>query len=236
MNEIDNLKKLARDFAASPEGTLRIATTHTQARYVLPNIVQQFVKRYPHVRLKMLEASPPQIVTLVASGQVDLGVATESLGAAAGLKTIPVYEWQHVAIVPPGHPLAKFATHPGKLSLKDLARHPVVTYEAHFAGRSRLDAAFAGAAIDPTIVLEAVDADVIKTYVRAGLGVGLIASVAADAARDGLLVLPCGHLFGRNTTRLAVKDGAYLRGFVYAFIELLAPGWDKPRLDQIFHG
>jgi len=236
MNEIDNLKKLARDFAASPEGTLRVASTHTQARYVLPNVVQQFVKRYPRVRLKMLEASPPQIVVLVASGQADVGVATESLADAPGLKSIPVYEWQHVAVVPPGHALAKFATHPGKLALKDVARHPLVTYEAHFAGRSRLDAAFAAVGIEPSIALEAVDADVIKTYVRAGMGVGLISSVAIDAARDGLVALPCGHLFGDNTTRLAVKDGAYLRGFVYAFIELLAPGWDKRRLDDIFHG
>jgi LysR family cys regulon transcriptional activator len=236
MEEIDNLKKLARDFAASPEGTLRIATTHTQARYVLPEVVQQFVKKFPQVRLKMLESSPPQIATLVASGLADVGIATESLADAPGLKTIPIYEWQHVVIVPPGHALAKFAAHPGKLQLKDVARHPLVTYEAHFAGRTRLDSAFAAASIEPSIVLEAVDADVIKTYVRAGIGIGIIAGVALDAARDGLVPLPCGHLFGRNTTRLAVKDGAYLRGFVYQFIELLAPGWDKRRLDEVFHG
>ncbi|HUN90738.1 MAG TPA: CysB family HTH-type transcriptional regulator [Burkholderiaceae bacterium] len=236
MEEIDNLKKLARDFAASPEGTLRIATTHTQARYVLPDVVQKFVKRYPQVRLKLLESSPPQIVNLVASGQADIGVATESLAEAPGLKTIPVYEWQHVLIAPPGHPLARFQAHPGRLHLNDVARHPLVTYETHFAGRSRVDSAFAAAAIEPSIVLEAVDADVIKTYVRAGIGVGIIAGVAVDPERDGLIVLPCGHLFGRNTTRLAVKDGAYLRGFVYDFIGLLAPGWDKRRLDEVFHG
>ena len=236
MDEVDNLKKLARDYAGSPEGTLRIATTHTQARYVLPDVVQRFVKKFPQVRLKMLESSPPQIATLVASGLADIGIATESLADAPGLKTIPVYEWQHVLIVPPGHALAKFTAHPGKLTLKDVARHPLVTYEAHFAGRSRVDAAFSAAAIEPSIVLEAVDADVIKTYVRAGIGIGIIAGVALDAARDALVALPCGHLFGRNTTRLAVKDGAYLRGFAYQFIEILAPGWDKRKLEDVFHG
>ncbi len=234
MLDIDNLKKLARDYAGAPSGTLRVATTHTQARYVLPPVVQQFLHKFPQVRLKLLEANPPQIAHLLLTGAADIGFATESLAETPGLKSIPVYDWQHVAIVPPGHALAKFVATPGKLTLKDLGRHSLITYETQFTGRRKIDAAFAEHNIEPTIVLEAVDADVIKTYVHAGLGIGIIAGVAADAQRDGLLVLPCGHLFGRNTTRLAVKSGAYLRGFVYSFIELLATGWDKHRLEEAF--
>jgi LysR family cys regulon transcriptional activator len=234
MQEVDNLKKLSRDYAGSPEGTLRVATTHTQARYVLPEVVQKFARKYPQVRLKLLQGDPPQIASMLASGQADVGVATETLAETPGLRSIPMYEWQHVAIVPPGHPLAKFQTSPGKLTLKELARHPLVTYEAHFAGRTKIDAAFAAANIEPSIVLEAIDADVIKTYVQLGMGVGIVAGVAAHLQNEGLVVLPCGHLFGTNIARLAVKQGAYLRGFVYAFIELLAPGWDKRRLEEAF--
>jgi LysR family cys regulon transcriptional activator len=234
MQEVDNLKKLARDYAGAPSGTLRVATTHTQARYVLPAVVQQFVRKFPQVRLKLLEASPPEIAAMLATGQADVGMATESIGEAPGLVSIEVYDWQHVAVVPLGHPLARLQKTPGKLTLKDLARHPLVTYESHFAGRTRIDAAFAAAGIEPSIVLEAIDADVIKTYVGGGLGVGIIAGVAADPAREPLVVLPCGHLFGRNVARLAVKQGAYLRGFVYSFIEMLAPGWDKRRLHEAF--
>ena len=234
MQDIDNLKKLARDFAGSPEGTLRVATTHTQARYVLPSVVQQFARKFPKVRLKMLESNPPQIAAMLANGQADVGMATETLADAPGLASIPVYDWQHVAVMPRGHALAKFQTTPGKLTLKDLARSPIVTYETQFAGRSKIDAAFAAVGIEPSIVLEAIDADVLKTYVHGGMGVGIIAGVAVDHQRDGLIVLPCGHLFGTNTTRLAVKRGAYLRGFVYSFIELLVPTWDRQKLAETF--
>jgi LysR family cys regulon transcriptional activator len=137
-------------------------------------------------------------------------------------------------VFPPGHALAKFQATPGRLALKDLARHPLVTYEAHFTGRGKIDAAFAAAGIEPSIVLEAIDADVIKTYVQLGMGVGIVAGVAVDPARDALAMLPCGHLFGTNTTLLAVKQGAYLRGFVYAFIEMVAPDWNRGRLEEAF--
>ncbi len=234
MKDVDDLKKMARDYAGAPSGTLRVATTHTQARYVLPAVVQQFAIKFPQVRLKLLQGDPPQIASMLVNGQADVGVATETLAETTGLASIPVYEWQHAAIVPPGHPLAKLQKTPGKLGLKDLARHPIVTYEAHFSGRSRIDAAFAAAGIEPSIVLEAIDADVIKTYVAIGMGVGIVAGVATDPRTEPLIVLPCGHLFGTNTTRLAVKKDAYLRGFVYAFVELLAPGWDKRRLEEAF--
>ncbi len=234
--EIDNLKKLARDYAGSPEGTLRVATTHTQARYVLPEVVQRFVRKYPQVRLKLLQGNPPQIAAMLIGGQADVGIATETLADTPGLDTIPVFCWEHVAVVPAGHPLARFAAHPGKITLKDLGRHPLVTYEAHFSGRSRIDQAFADAEIDPSVVLEAIDADVIKTYAQAGLGVGIVAGLATDrnGSANGLTVIPCGHLFGPNTTRLAVKQGAYLRGFVYAFIEMIAPGWDRRKIEEEF--
>jgi LysR family cys regulon transcriptional activator len=137
-------------------------------------------------------------------------------------------------VVPAGHALARHAAHPARLSIKELGRHPIVTYEMHFSGRSRIDAAFAEAGIEPSIVLEAIDADVIKTYARAGLGVGLVAGVATEHNSEGLVVIGCGHLFGRNTTRLAIKQGAYLRGFVYAFIEMVAPGWDRRRIEEEF--
>jgi LysR family cys regulon transcriptional activator len=236
MTEVDNLKKLTRDYAGSPEGTLRVATTHTQARYVLPVVVQKFAAKYPQVRLKLLQGNPPQIAAMLIAGQADIGMATETLADTPGLTSIPVFEWEHVAVVPVGHPLARLQLHPGKLTLKDLARYPIVTYEVHFSGRSRIDAAFARAGIEPSIVLEAIDADVIKTYALAGMGVGIVAGLATENNSEGLVVLPCVHLFGANTTRLAVKQGAYLRGFVYSFIELVAPGWDKQRLEQAFRG
>ncbi|MEF9997199.1 MAG: CysB family HTH-type transcriptional regulator, partial [Burkholderiaceae bacterium] len=227
--EIDRLKKLARDYSGSPEGTLRVATTHTQARYVLPSVVSEFVAKYPAVRLKLLEANPTQIAAMLVNGEADLGIATESLADSPGLLSIPVYEWQHIVCVPAGHPLGQFIKKPETLTLKDMARFPIVTYETHFAGRSKIDAAFAAAGIEPNIVLEALDADVIKTYVGVGLGIGIVAGMAVDPPRDGLVALPCGHLFGANVARLAVKQGTYQRGFVYAFVEMLVPGWDKRR-------
>jgi LysR family cys regulon transcriptional activator len=232
MNEIDNLKKLARDFAGSPEGTLRLATTHTQARYVLPPIVQRFSQKYPQVRFKMLQGNPPQIAAMLAAGQADVGMATETLSETAGLRSIPVFDWEHVAVFRTPHPLERMARHPERITLKELAKYPLVTYETHFTGRGRIDAAFAAAGIEPSIVLEAIDADVIKTYAAAGMGVGIVADIATRSSSDGLIAAKCGHLFGRNTTYLAVKQGAYLRGFVYAFIELVAPGWDRKRVEQ----
>jgi LysR family cys regulon transcriptional activator len=232
MEEVDNLKKLARDHAGSPEGTLRLATTHTQARYVLPPVIQRFSQKYPQVRLKLLQASPPQIAQMVVHGQADLGMATESLAEYPGLSSIPIYDWEHVAVVPPTHALARSGG--TRLTLKTLARHPIVTYEAHFSGRSRIDAAFAAEGIEPSIVLEAIDADVIKTYVGAGMGVGIVAGVAVQPGEPGFHAMPCGHLFGKQTARLAIKQGTYLRGFVYAFIEMLAPGWDKRRIEEAF--
>jgi LysR family cys regulon transcriptional activator len=232
MNEVDNLKKLARDYAGSPEGTLRLATTHTQARYVLPPIVHEFARKYPQVRFKMLQGTPPQIAAMLASGQADVGMATETLAESPGLKSIPVFDWEHVAVFKPPHPLERFVRHPERLTLKELGKFPLVTYETHFTGRGKIDLAFGAAGVEPSIVMEAIDADVIKTYAAAGMGVGIVADVSMSNHAENLVAVKCGHLFGRNTTRLAVKQGAYLRGFVYAFIEMVAPGWDKRRVEQ----
>ena len=202
---------------------------------MLPQVIQQFAQKYPQVRLKLLQANPPQIASMLVHGQADLGVATESLADAPGLLSIPVYDWQHVAIVKTGPRAGEVRDHagqadaqgPGASSDRDL-RAPV--------RRSRQDRRRRSpqAGIEPSIVLEAIDADVIKTYVQIGMGVGIVAGVAVDASRDGLVVLPCGHLFGRNVTRLAVKEGTYLRGFVYSFVEMLVPGWDKRRIEEAF--
>src|ERR1700739_1972970 len=180
----------------------------------------------------MLQGNPPQTPAMLAAGQADLGMATEALAGTPGLRTIPVFDWEHVIVFPARHPLEKFVRHPERISLKELARYPIVTYESHFTGRGKIDAAFAAAGIEPSIVLEAIDADVIKTYAAAGMGVGIVADIATRSSSDGLIAAKCGHLFGRNTTYLAVKQGAYLRGFVYAFIELVAPGWDRKRVEQ----
>ena len=153
MLEVDNLKKLARDYAGSPEGTLRVATTHTQARYVLPQVIQQFAQKFPQVRLKLLQANPSQIASMLVHGQADIGIATETLADWPGLLTIPVYDWQHVAIVKPDHALARFVTTPGKLTLKDIARHPIVTYEHQFAGSGNIDDAISKATNEPSIML-----------------------------------------------------------------------------------
>src|SRR5258707_3315582 len=177
MTEIDNLKKLARDYAGSPEGTLRLATTHTQARYVLPPVVQSFAEKFPQVRVKLLQGNPPQIAAMLAAGQADIGMATETLAETPGLKSIPVFEWEHVVVVKPPHPLERFARHPDRLTLRELAKYPIVTYESHFSGRGKIDAAFAAAGIEPSIVLEASDADGIKSYVVAGMGVGCAAGM-----------------------------------------------------------
>ena len=236
MQEVDNLKKLARDFAGAPSGTLRIATTHTQARYVLPKVVQAFVRKYPQVRLKLLEANPPQIATMIAGGQADLGIATETLAGAAGLRAIDIYDWHHVAVVPPRHALAKFLATPGKLSLKDLARHPIVTYETQFAGRGKIDAAFAAAGIEPTIVLEAIDADVIKTYVRLGLGIGIVASMSVDPAQDADLVeIDASHLFPAHVTWIGFRRGGLLRKYQLDFMQLFAPHLTRRLIERAAH-
>jgi LysR family cys regulon transcriptional activator len=233
MQEIDGLKRIGKEFAAQDSGSFTIATTHTQARYSLPRVVQAFTLRYPKVRLSLLQGNPKQIAEMVVKDQADIAVATEAIANMDGLISIPCYQWEHVVVVPPDHPLLKSKT----ITLEEIAGYPLITYDAAFSGRGKIDHAFSLRSLKPDILLEAIDADVIKTYVELGMGVGIIAGMAYDAERDkGLRSIAVGHLFGTNVSRVAVKQGAYLRGYVYAFIELLTPTLNRKLIDQVLSG
>lgn len=224
LQEADNLRRAAGDFAQSERGVLRIAATHTQARYALPPAVRDFCAAHPEVGLHLQQGSPRQIAQQVLAGEVDLGIATEALDSSAELVALPCYRWTHTVVVPRGHALAREQARGELLSLARLASFPLITYEPGYTGRGHIDDAFAQAGLSARFVLQAMDADVIKTYVELGLGVGVIASVAFDESRDtGLMALDARHLFALNTTRVALRRGRFLRGFVYTFIETFAP-------------
>lgn len=220
LREAQNLKRVGEDFAAGGSGLLSIATTHTQARYTLPPVIQRFVQQHPSIRLHLQQGSPTQVARWLVDGEADIGIATEALDGHPELLALPCYQWSHKVVVPAGHPLAR--TEPP--SLAHLAEFPLVTYDATFTGRSHIDRAFARAGITPNIALTAIDSDVIKTYVALGLGVGIIAEMAFDPLRDTELVaLAANHLFEINTTRVGLRSDAWLRGFDYDFIAMLAP-------------
>ena len=220
MREVGNLKRIGEEFSMQDAGTLSIATTHSQARYFLPAPVAQLRKRFPKVNISLHQGSPDQVARMVIAEVADIGLATESLAGLDELVTLPCYEWRHAVVMPAGHPLAQVE----RISLEDLALLPLVSYHPSFSGRTRVDQAFATRGLKPNIVLEAIDADVIKTYVRIGLGVGIVAEIAVrdDPPGGDLVSRPVGHLFGSNVTRIAFKRGAYLRNFVYSFAEMLS--------------
>ena len=233
MQEIESLKRIGKEYAAHDSGSLTIATTHTQARYMLPKVVQAFMQKYPKVRLSLLQGNPKQIADMVKSDQADLAIATEAITTIDGLITLPAYQWEHVVVAPPEHPLFKSRA----ISLEEIASYPIITYDAAFAGRSKIDHAFGLRSLKPDVLLEAIDADVIKTYVELGMGIGIIAGMAFDAERDrGLRAIPVGHLFGMNTSRVAIKQGAYLRSYVYTFIELLTPTLNRKMVESAMRG
>ena len=212
-----NIKHLAEQFSNKDQGQLTIATTHTQARYVLPLVVSEFKKAFPKVHLALHQGSPSEIAQLLTDGQADIGIATEAISQIPELVTFPYYSWHHSVIVPKGHPLEKLK----QVTLEDIAEYPLVTYHEGFTGRQHIDEAFLKANLVPDIVMSALDADVIKTYVELGLGVGIIASMAYQEDRDKKIsVIPSEHLFANNTTRIAIRRGHYLRGYAYKFIEL----------------
>ncbi|MDR2852497.1 MAG: CysB family HTH-type transcriptional regulator [Burkholderiaceae bacterium] len=220
MREIGNLKRIGEQFSAQDTGTLSIATTHTQARYMLPAPVAKLREAYPKVSISLHQGSPDQVARMVLDEAAEIGIATESLSDHPQLVALPYYEWQHMLVVPKEHPLASKE----RLMLEDIAAEPIITYHPSFAGRSRVDYALAHKRLRPRIVLEAIDSDVIKTYVRLGLGVGIIAEMATQDVSDADLVSrPLGQFFGQNVARAAFKRGAYLRDFVYAFAALLSP-------------
>jgi len=218
-----NIKRLAEQFSQRDEGQLTIATTHTQARYALPQVVTAFKKAFPKVHLVLHQASPEELVRLLQSGDADIGIATEAVAEVPELVSFPYYGWYHSVIAPPHHPL-----HQQALSLETLAEYPIVTYHQGFTGRAQIDRAFARAGLVPDIVMSALDADVIKTYVELELAVGIVASMAVDPQRDQTVKVVAGEpLFGQQTTRIAIRRGHYLRSYAYRFIELCSAALDE---------
>jgi LysR family cys regulon transcriptional activator len=234
MREVGNLKRIGEEFSKQDAGTLSIATTHSQARYFLPGPVAQLRRKFPKVNISLHQGSPAQVAQMVIDEVADIGIATEAINDFEGLVTLPCYEWQHAIVMPAGHPLSQAET----LTLEDLALQPLVSYHPSFSGRTRVDQAFASGNLKPTIVLEAIDADVIKTYVRLGLGIGILAETAVkdDPPGGDLVWRPVGHLFGQNVTRVAFKRGAYLRNFVFAFAEMLADRLTRTTILQAMGG
>ena len=233
LQDTENLKQVAREFRDQAAGTLTIATTHTQARYSLPKVVNAFKQRYPKVRLTLKQGRPPQLAEMVLAGEADIAIATEALDQYPKLLALAGYQWRHCVVVPAKHPLLKEQ----RITLEMLARYPIITYDPAFAGRSHIDDAFRAQGIAPDIVLSAVDSDVIKTYVELGLGIGIIAAVAFNEKRDQLLrAADIGHLFGTMTTRVAVRRGSTLRGFAYDFIELFSPQLTRAVVDATLKG
>ena len=219
--DAENLKRAGQDYSAQLEGQLSVAATHSQARYALPHVVKDFRDKFPKVTLHLHQGSPKQVAAMLVSGEADIGVATEALADYPQLVTLPCYRWTHSIVVPPGHPLLG---QDEPVTLQQLAQYPIITYELGYTGRSHIDNAFAANNLHPDIVLTAMDADVIKTYVELGMGVGIVASVALDADRDkNLRILDAGHLFQVNVTRQGLRRGAWLRGYAYSFIETFVP-------------
>lgn len=220
LQEAENLKRVGEEFSNEATGSLTIATTHTQARYALPPTISKFTERYPKVKLSLHQGNPTQISQQVVSGEADIAIATEAIELFKDLVMLPCYQWNRCVVTPPDHPLLKERL----LTLENVAKYPVITYDFAFAGRSKINRAFAARGLTPNVVLTAIDSDVIKHYVELGLGVGILAKMAYDPERDkSLRAIDASHLFESSTTRIGIRRGVYLRGYVYDFIELFAP-------------
>lgn len=228
LHETENIEQLAHEFRDPQSGSLSIATTHTQARYALPPVIEKFIAAYPRVALHMNQGTPMQIAEMAASGAVDFAIATEAMEHFEDLVMMPCYHWDRAVIVRRDHPLAEKES----ITLADVAAQPIVTYVFGFTGRSRLDKAFNAAGLTPNVVLTATDADVIKTYVRLGLGVGIMANMAYEPGPDDdLLRIDASHLFESSTTRIGVRRNTRLRSYMYDFIELFAPHLTREIVD-----
>ena len=224
LREAKNLKRVGQEFTNKDSGSLTIATTHTQARYVLPSTVRRFTARYPKVRLILRQGNPTQISELVASGEADIAIATEAIELFHELVMLPCYQWNRCIITPPEHPLLKLS----KLTLEAIAKYPIITYDFAFTGRSKINHAFEAKGLVPNVVLTAIDADVIKTYVELRLGIGIVAQMAFDPKRDKhLRSMDASHLFEPSTTRIGISQNSYLRSYVFDFIEMFAPHLDR---------
>jgi LysR family transcriptional regulator, cys regulon transcriptional activator len=234
MRELGNLKRIGEQFSNQDTGTLSIATTHTQARYVLPKPVAKLREAFPKVNISLHQGAPDQVARMLIDEVAEVGIATESLAQYDELVTLPCYEWQHMMVLPAEHPLAQAES----LSLAALAKEPLITYHPSFTGRAKIDQAFANKKLEPRVALEAIDSDVITTYVRLGLGVGIVAEMAVQDlhADKSLVIRPAGALFGQNVARVAFKRGAYLRNFVFRFAELLSPRLERKLIERAMSG
>ena len=229
IRDIDNIKRVGDEFSNVETGTLTIATTHTQARYKLPAAVKVFMSQFPKVKLNIHQGNPSQVAAQVASGEADIGIATESISGEESLLCLPCYQWNRCVVVPRDHPLLSDTP----LTLAKLAAYPLITYDFAFTGGTLVSKIFSDAGLTPNVVLTAIDADVIKTYVNLGLGVGLLANMAYDPERDGHLVaLDASHLFPDSTTYLGVRKDAFLRGYMYGFIEIIAPHFNRKTVNN----
>lgn len=231
LGQVNSIKQVAQEFRDEKKGQLSIATTHTQARYALPPVIDQFISDYPEVGLHMHQGTPLQIAELASDGQVDFAIATEALEHFSDLVMLPCYRWNRCIVVPKGHPLLAVE----RITLADVAAHPIVTYVFGFTGRSKLDDAFDDAGLEPRVVFTATDADVIKTYVRLGLGIGIMAKMAFDEAKDDdLVAIDASHLFESSTTMIGCRRGTFLRGYMYEFMQLFAQHLTKERVVAAF--
>jgi LysR family cys regulon transcriptional activator len=241
LREVGNLKRIGEQYSSQDSGTLSIATTHTQARYVLPEKVAKLRTAFPKVNVSLHQGAPDQVARMLIDDVAEIGIATESLANYSELVTLPCYTWQHVLVLPTDHPLAQKE----RITLEEVAAEPLITYHPSFTGRTKIDQAFAAHKLEPRISLEAIDSDVIKTYVRLGLGIGIAAEMAVtdvvddmekNDSKGGLVVRPAGYLFGQNVTRVAFKRSAYLRNFVYTFAELLSSRLDRALIAKAMDG
>lgn len=234
MREVDNLKRVSDDYAKQDEGELIIGCTHTQARYFLPEVILKFKKRFPKVRVSLAEGSPSQLANMVLSEEADVAVATETLSQVPGLVTFPCYEWTHTIVVKPDHPLTELTSSQARnITLAQIAEYPIITYDRAFSGRKTIDASFEAANVKPDIVLEAIDADVIKTYVDVEMGVGIIAGMAFNPRRDSNLVgIPVGHLFGTHVSKIGLRKGVFARDYIYEFIQMCSPQYSREQVEE----
>lgn len=229
--KVKSIRQVAEEYADEKKGSLSIATTHTQARYALPRPIRTFIDRYPDVALHMHQGTPMQISEMAADGTVDFAIATEALELFSNLIMMPCYRWNRCILVPRGHPLTRIDT----LTLEDVAAHPIVTYVFGFTGRSKLDEAFVEKGLVPKVVFTAADSDVIKTYVRLGLGIGIVAGMAHDEEADAdLVALDASHLFASSITRIGCRKDTFLRGYMYEFIAGFAPHLTREIVEAAF--
>ena len=232
LSELNNLKLISNEFSNENSGSLTIATTHTQARYALPKVIKIFREKYPDVRLFIYQGSPSNVVEMVCSGEADITIATEATSLTKELVMLPCYEWNRCILTPPRHPLLKSK----KITLEEISQYPIVTYDSNFMGRPVIKQAFEALGLEPDVVLTAIDADIIKTYVELGLGVGIVSMMAYDPVRDvKIRALDASHLFKASTTAIGISKNTYMRGYIYEFISMFAPHLNREAIDQILN-